>query len=426
MRPMLLFCCCLVSATTSAPPSTVISVEWNAPPLAVSPAINSWHDTPLGASGNPHHDGPSSPYPPSEWDIVDALNAGRAALASPHVRLWSDTQYIYDWPDNSSRTTVVGPAALPPNTSATCATLFPSCACCPRADCNCCSGTQVNSPTSNRCADRISTGTSWDFAALDVQVKSLQGSTAFPHTNILQITGNTPPWWFFAASGKGFADPSGVTVGHYFSRVLDWYHKGGFVDELGQRHHSGHNYSFGFLEVLNEVNLHADVYVGPTPLDSIRNYIKFYDGVATIVKANHPGIKLIGNCMAGAGSTLVWSTFLNRSEHAAGTPWPIDAVSYHIYAGAASPPEWSGWAEALRPSALGNTRGATESAHVIKRLSPSTKIFMDEVGVLLGCNPPFDMTATLGDGALSDWWNVQVPVEQNTLSGLGLKSSLSS
>ena len=33
-----------------------ISVGWDEPPLAVSPAINSWHDTPLGASGNPHHD----------------------------------------------------------------------------------------------------------------------------------------------------------------------------------------------------------------------------------------------------------------------------------------------------------------------------------------------------------------------------------
>ena len=130
-------------ATASAAPPTTVSVAWDEPPLAVSPAINSWHDTPLGASGNPHHDGPTSPYPPSEWDIVDALNAGRAALASPHVRLWSDTQYVYDWP-SSPRTTVVGPAALPPNTTATCAVLFPACACCPRADCDCCAGTQVN------------------------------------------------------------------------------------------------------------------------------------------------------------------------------------------------------------------------------------------------------------------------------------------
>jgi hypothetical protein len=30
--------------------------------------------------------------------------------------------------------------------------------------------------------------------------------------------------------------------------------------------------------------------------------------------------------------------------------------------------------------------------------------------VLLGCNPPFDMTATLGDGALSNWWNVQAVI----------------
>jgi hypothetical protein len=35
---------------------------------------------------------------------------------------------------------------------------------------------------------------------------------------------------------------------------------------------------------------------------------------------------------------------------------------------------------------------------------------MDEVGVLLGCNPPFNITATLGQGNLSTWWNIQAAV----------------
>eukprot|EP01046_Picozoa_sp_COSAG06_P075891 COSAG06_NODE_23943_length_677_cov_0.621107_1_plen_95_part_01 len=32
---------------------------------------------------------------------------------------------------------------------------------------------------------------------------------------------------------------------------------------------------------------------------------------------------------------------------------------------------------------------------------------MDELGILIGCNPPFNMTATLGHGNLSSWWNLQ-------------------
>ena len=66
-----------------------MSVGWESAPVAVSPAINAWHDTPLGASGNPQHD---SVYPPTSYDIVEAMNKRRSELPAPHVRLWSDTQ----------------------------------------------------------------------------------------------------------------------------------------------------------------------------------------------------------------------------------------------------------------------------------------------------------------------------------------------
>ena len=49
---------------------------------------------------------------------------------------------------------------------------------------------------------------------------------------------------------------------------------GGFTDELGKYQHSGHNYTFGYLEVLNEM----DYIAGP-------KYIKWYDGVTTVVRS---------------------------------------------------------------------------------------------------------------------------------------------
>ena len=165
------------------------------------------------------------------------------------------------------------------------------------------------------CRDSDST-----VSANSIQVASLQASTAFPETNILQITGNVPPWWFWApgADHKEFADPTGVNVGLYFSRILSWYSKGGMTDELGTYHHSGHNYTFGYLEVLNEM----DYIAGP-------KYIKWYDGVVTTVRKAHPKIKFIGNCHAGQGTPTMWEQFLNRSEHADDAPFPIDAVSFH-------------------------------------------------------------------------------------------------
>ena len=178
----LLLALVLLAAATSPSPKAAISFEigWDEPPLAVTPIVNSWHDTAQGSAGNPAHD---SVYPPTEYDIVDALNARRRELRSPYARLFSETNLVYDWP-NSTRTTVVGPSALPPNTSDTCRYLFSKCTCCPRADCPCVAG-------------QIAKTTSWDFSALDIQVAALQNNTAFPHTNIMQFTGNVEPWWWF-------------------------------------------------------------------------------------------------------------------------------------------------------------------------------------------------------------------------------------
>jgi hypothetical protein len=389
-------------SATSAPHAFHVSIGWDDElPLAVSPAINAWHDTPLGASGNPHHD---TVYPPSSYDIVESMDAARAQLRSPYVRLWSDSSYVYDWP-NSTRKTVVGPMLLPPNTTETCRLNFPNCTCCPAVDCACCTAPMRWGGAADSQLARIAANTSWDFRALDIQVKHLQESVAFPNTTILQITGNAPPWWFWAPrQGKSaFADPTGVREGHYFSRILDWYCKGGMTDELGVYHHSGHNYTFGFLEVLNEM----DFIAGP-------KYIQWYDGVTKIVRANHPTIKFIGNCHAGqgnAGDGAIWRQFLNQSAHAPGTPWPIDAVSFHGYSGAGAPaPGQLPKASALIASTKNVIIASQQSARVIKEVSPSTLLFMDEVGILLGCNPPFNVSETLGSGALSSWWNIQAVV----------------
>jgi hypothetical protein len=378
-----------------------VKVGWIDPPVAIAPIVNSWHDTAQGTAGNPRHD---SVYPPSEFDIVDALNERRRELRSPFARMFSETNLVYDWP-NSTRKTIVGPASLPPNTSETCRTLFPACGCCPRADCSCCAG-------------QIAATTSWDFAALDIQVAALQGNTAFPDTNIMQFTGNVEPWWWFAnctstrcPCGSALADPTGAMIAEYHSRILDWYTKGGFTDELGAYHHSGYNFSFGYLELMNEVDGHCNIFIGTTAVERVRHWITIYDASATLLKANHPTTKLIGLCTAGQHSdddSVTWRTFLNRSEHAPGTPWPIDGVAFHSYIAAAKPPTWQGWSARLVRAARGAFISSTAAARAIKEVSPATKVFMDEVGILLGCDAPFNVSATLGvHGSLSSWWNVQ-------------------
>ena len=66
---------------------------------------------------------------------------------------------------------------------------------------------------------------------------------------------NFAPVAHFMANKTGFVDPTGVAAGEYFSRIISWYTKGGFVDELGVRHVSNFSYDWKYWEVLNEVRV---------------------------------------------------------------------------------------------------------------------------------------------------------------------------
>jgi len=46
----------------------------------------------------------------------------------------------------------------------------------------------------------------------------------------------------------GPRDPSGLQAGQYFSRIISWYTKGNFTDELGVLHRSGHHYRWKHCE----------------------------------------------------------------------------------------------------------------------------------------------------------------------------------
>ena len=52
--------------------------------------------------------------------------------------------------------------------------------------------------------------------------------------------------------GTELRDPSGKELGDYYARLVNWYVNGGFTDELGQRHESGHRFKIAYWEVLNE------------------------------------------------------------------------------------------------------------------------------------------------------------------------------
>ena len=337
-------------------------VDWNVA-VAVTVASPSWHDVGAGAEGNPYHD---HVYPPTQYDIVDELAARRHELATLWPRLWFATGVVLDWP-NSTRQTVW----------------------CPKP----------------------SNASQWNFAALDIKVKNFQAAVMYPETTILQLQG-LPAW--ACADGTctnatvGLADPTGVGLGVYFSRVLSWY-KGGFVDDEGVHHHSGNNITFGYLEVLNEVDIDSHIYHSSDQTSNWRRYIDLYDGIARTVRRDHPRMKFIGSCLSGRGSPESWAYFLNRSNHALDTPWPIEGVSFHAYVsipGGTFVP-WEAWGEMLFASArtvLAEAKGATAAIHAT---SPQTKVFVDEVGICNSCSGSVGlMNLTSLRSSNSSWWNL--------------------
>ena len=63
---------------------------------------------------------------------------------------------------------------------------------------------------------------------------------------------NQPVWNY--EQGTELRDPSMKEVADYYARLVSWYTQGGFTDEFGKRHESGHHYKIDYWEVLNEVD----------------------------------------------------------------------------------------------------------------------------------------------------------------------------
>lgn len=186
--------------------------------------------------------------------------------------------------------------------------------------------------------------TSWDFSLLDPYVedfmrvnegKPVVANFATIPRWMFNVENPTPlpedpyqDFWQYE-EGTEFRDPSLQEVADYFYRLASWYIKGGFTDELGVYHESGHSYKFAYWEVLCEPNLTAPVGHSISP----ETYTKLYDMIVERLQELDPDMKFIGLSLAHAGDNpeYYWN-FLNKGNHKESTP--IDAISYHFYASA--------------------------------------------------------------------------------------------
>jgi hypothetical protein len=226
--------------------------------------------------------------------------------------------------------------------------------------------------------------TSWDFSLIDPMTEDFINATS-GHSVILNFS--TIPQWMFKTEkpvsypadpdqvtwdyekGTELRDPSLKEVADYYARLVSWYTGGGFTDELGVRHNSGHHYQIAWWEVLNEVDSEHSM----TP----QTYTRVYDAIVEAVHRVDPRIKFMGLALASEPPGY-FEYFLSHKNHKPGIP--IDMISYHFYA-VPSPDETpevmqhTYWDQAERFLA------AVDYIQSIReRLSPETQTDADELG----------------------------------------------
>jgi len=232
-------------------------------------------------------------------------------------------------------------------------------------------------------------GTSWDFQYIDPTLDDFMKATE-GHSVILNFS--TIPAWMYKTEkpvkypddpnqvfwnytqGTELRDPSMKEASEYFARLLSWYTRGGFTDENGKLHQSGHHYKVAYWEVLNEIDFEHTW----TP----KTYTKFYDAVTQAMAKVDPNLKFMAVASAiPSNHGEMFEYFLNPVNHAPGAR--LDFLSYHFYA---TPPE-SEPISAMQYTFFDQADGFLATSRYVeqikKRYSPRTKTDLDELGVIL-------------------------------------------
>ena len=228
--------------------------------------------------------------------------------------------------------------------------------------------------------------TSWDFSLIDPMTEDFLAATA-GHSVMLNFS--TIPQWMFKTpkpvifpedpdqvvwdytQGTELRDPSMQELAGYYARLVSWYTLGGFQDEYGVEHHSGHHYKIDYWEVFNEIE--GEHHMTP------QQYTERYDAVVKAIRQVAPHMRFAGLALAGPSrDPEYFEYFLNHAHHQPGIP--LDMVTYHFYASPSS--DQSPYVQQFtffdQADRFLDTVRYVES--IRKRLSPQTQTDIDELG----------------------------------------------
>lgn len=231
--------------------------------------------------------------------------------------------------------------------------------------------------------------TSWDFSHIDPTLDDFMKATE-GHTVVLNFS--TIPAWMFKTDkpvaypddanqvfwnytqGTDLRDPSMKEISEYFARLIGWYTQGGFTDELGKRHESGHHYKVAYWEVLNEIEFEHHW----TP----EAYTRFYDAVTAAMLKVDPNLKFMALALAQPSKAPeMFEYFLNPAHHRQGAP--MDFITYHFYATPSAEEGLNDWQYSFFNQEEGFLNTVRYVETIRKRYAPSVKTDLNELGVIL-------------------------------------------
>ena len=252
------------------------------------------------------------------------------------------------------------------------------------------------------------TETFWDFKYMDpVVVDFFANTTGVHHINI----GTIPRWMFKVApasipsdpaasyypytdgtTGDLMKDPSGKQFAEFQARIYQWYTQGGFTDEIGKYHSSGHHFKIDYWGILNEPDFENKL--------TVEQYTRIWDSVAEAIHKINPNVQFFGPEVSGAEVT--WARyFLNPKNHDPSAP-PVQFFSLHNYVSSTNDPQT--WQAKFFTNSTGtdgsfSAHAFVDQLHEVMKirdeLSPATKIVIDELGT-------FDLVRPIDGGGPDD------------------------
>ena len=268
------------------------------------------------------------------------------------------------------------------------------------------------------------TSTSWDFSLIDPYTEdALSAINGHP----IELTLSTIPEWMFKTpkpeaypsdpeqlfydyeQGKELRDPTYREVADYYARVVGWYVNGGFTDELGKWHSSGHHYKVQYWGVLNE----PDIEHGLSP----EVYSGIYDAVVKAVHKVSPQTKFVSMSSSYPGSqSKFFDYFLDPRHHQPGIP--LDMISYHFYAvpGSTEPASVNPFTFFDQADRFLEVVGYIETLR--QRLSPKTGTMVDEVGTMLPSDWDQGKPGYVFKPIEPAYWNLSAAVYAYVFAGL--------